>query len=349
MTVPKAALTFADTDKMVLGPVRAAWPVAAVNVGAAGATSNWLFGRGTPLGVCGGTHMWTDNGPQSKFIRCYGRIDDNHPALGFGIVLATDARLRLLTVTITLPDASTVVAYVNEIPTLYEYAIEIGIDLTSSPDIQLEWDGDYCGLVVHNVYVYECPIIRLQSETGTVGIVPRQQIFDGYDGDHLSIAGLARAVEQHRADYFRRGALYNWNSPSGEPLVIVGLTEETAYAYQALHPNGILPAVQTRLMYAGETTRTCKWNVHATITGNGGSVRITMANGDVSTFVLTGDTSGWQDVPLDIEVSTDDPDRWSIDGGLRGGVRDTVTLEAKREDVGGTIAISAITIYDPAG
>lgn len=340
MTVPKAALTYAVTDKMVLGVVRAAWPVAAINVGAASATNNWIFGRGTPIAVDGG-YRWIDSGAQTKFLRYYGRSDDNHGVWALALVLQTTETNKLLTVTVTLPDATIATVFANDVPTLFHFAWEntagnadVGHTLT------IEWDGNYCGLSVLNAYLYECPTLRLPSDTGTVGIVARQQIFDGYDAPHLSMGGLARAVEQQRADYFRRGALYNWSS--GEPLVI------SATTYTALHPHGAVPAIQTRLMYSGETVRTCQCNVYAAAVSSPGSVRITMANGDVATFTIAASTVGWQSSSLDIDVTTDDPARWSVDGGIRGGTRDTVTIESKR-GLGGTLSLYGVSIWDPNG
>lgn len=91
------------------------------------------------------------------------------------------------------------------------------------------------------------------------------------------------------------------------------------------------PALLARTRYAGETVRA----VDLAVYGNGPSgstARITMTSGDTFTIALVDGVPGWHTTQVDIE--TEDPSRWGIDGGIRGGTRDRIKLEGRR--VGGS-------------
>lgn len=324
----------AVTGAMTLGQIRAAWPVAAQPLKATASTVNWLLGRGVPLVVDGG-HGWPELGAQTRSLNYMYRVDSIHDTLGLLISMSCSVSGGVIPI-----DIGGVVELVGSTPTfVYRAYANFGGDVESSLGLTFAWDGDVGGVTVHNVSLYECPVIFIE-ESGVENIEPNDLIYDGYD-DRKSIAGLERAAEDLRTTYYRRGTLYNW--ANGYNTAVSNAT--TTYA--ALHPDGVWPAIQTRLMYNGETTRTVKCNVFARVTGGTGNVRITMTSGDVVTFNVTNTSNAWQ-TTADIDVETDDPSRWDTDGGIRGGTRDEVTIEY-RASSGQTIYLLGVSIWDAPG
>lgn len=322
-------------NEMQLGVIRAAWPTAAWQIKATALTTNWIFARGTPLVVDGG-HAWPESGAQTRRLRYRYQVDDVHANLAAAITCSM-AYGSGETMPITLGGYRLVVGRVPKV--IQIPFVNLGGNVEATWDLDIEWDGDIATLMIHQLILYECPAVTV-ANTGVEVIERGDMIWDGYD-DRQSIAGLERAVNDLRDLYYRRGALFNW--ATGYEAGV--LTSSDVFA--SLHPDGIKPAIQTRLMYIGETVRTVGLAVFA---AGFGEVRVTMSNGDSHTFTID---SGYAEDPgawfvSSIDVETDDPDRWSIDGGIRGGTRDEITIEY-RADTGESLSLYAVSIWDPPG
>jgi hypothetical protein len=323
-------------NEMQLGVIRAAWPTAAWQNKATALTANWMFARGTPLVVDGG-HAWVEAGAQTRELNYRCQVDDVHSNLAFAITCSTIPQEGAS----FLP--AEIAGYALAISTEPKVIQIPFLNLTGNGEISLQptfvWDGDQGALLIHQLIVYECPAVSI-ANTGVEVIERGDMIWDGYD-DRQSIAGLERAVNDLRDNYFRKGALLNWTTGYS------GGVTTTETSYQDLHPNGIRPAIQTRMMYEGETLRDVSCNVYAVVSGGTGNVRLTMTNGDVRTFAITNTSPDWQTTES-LQVETEDPSYWGINGGVRGGSRDEITIEY-RAGAGESISLYGVSIWDPPG
>lgn len=337
MTI-KGSNFYAPVGTMGLGQIRAAWPVAAQPVKSAAYAANWLLGRGASLIVDGG-HIWIpgSDGTQTRILRYKYHVDAVHTAIGIFIVASNSNTFVPVTINGTIYTVGTQA-------TVIHYAIpNLSGDADLETNLTFEWPaGDVSDrnvLQIHNVQFYESPMIILPT-SGAGPVEPGTLVYDGYD-DRESISGLERAAEDLRATYFRRGALFNWAS---------GYTDgfnTASTSYESIFIDSTNPAMQTRLMYEGETVRTVKCAIWVIGFGN---VRLTMSNGDSVTFTVSepyGEGAGvWMTDELDVE--TDDPSRFETDGGIRGGTRDALEVEYKA-DSGEQIFLFAVSIWDAPG
>lgn len=326
-----------NVGQMALTAVRAAWPVAAEPVKAACQTVNWLLSRGTALTVDGGHTWYASGGTQTRTLNYYFRVDNVHHSLGVTLTISTQNQC-----VITIFGQQWVV---SNRPSFIHFPFpnvagnsELGVGFT------IQWEPEATIWVqVHSVAYYECPQVLIE-ESGAVTVQPRTQVYDGYD-ERKSIAGLARATEELRATYFRRGTLFTWTkgTPDG---VNTGLFAD----YVSLFPTGFGPALQTRLMYQGETTRACRCSVYARVSPGGhGQVKLRMTNGSEVIFDITNSTNAWQTSQA-LSVETDDPSTWEVSGGIRGGSRDVLSVGFKSNDGdSGTLYLLGIAIWDPPG
>jgi len=319
---------------MALGTVRAGWPVAAQTLRAAGQTANWLLARGTPLVVDGG-HYWgaSGGGSTTRTLNYRCEVDSVHPGLALCLVVSATFQFP-----VTILGTEYIV---GERPNALHIPV---LNLTGDGEISLAftfaWDAPYY-LAVHSLHMYECPNAYLPSH-GVDEIVPHTVVYDGYD-DRVSIAGLARAVEEART-YFRRGTVFNWATGLADGFN----TDETSFQD---YYGSVAPAIQNRLMYAFESTRNCKVNVFARVdSGSTGEVKIAITNGVATfdvTFTITSTTNTWHTTQT-IAVATDQPDRWDTDGGLRDGRAD-LQISARVTGASQRVYVLAVSIWDPPG
>lgn len=337
MTI-KGSNFYAPVGTMGLGQIRAAWPVAAQPIKSAAFAANWLLGRGVPLAVDGG-HTWIpgSDGTATRVLRYKFHLDAVHTTYGVFIVALCSADFVPVTINGTIYT-------VNSSATVIHYGLpNLGGDADVEYTLTIEWPaGDVSArnrLDIHNIEIYESPA-RILATSGAGSVEPGTLIYDGYD-DRESIGGLEHAVEDLRALYFRRGTLFSWASGYSDGF------NTASTSYQQLFGDGANPAIQTRLMYTGETVRTVKCAVWVIGFGN---VRVVMTNGDSVTFTVAepyGEDAGvWMTSGFDVE--TDDPSRYETDGGIRGGTRDEITVEYKA-DSGEQIFLYAVSIWDPPG
>ncbi len=166
-------------------------------------------------------------------------------------------------------------------------------------------------------------------------------IFRGSGGDRKSAHGMgaiARALTAGTGliGEGRRATLFNWSSPvavatSSGVLVDLGLFSTS------------LPSIVPRHMYSGVNTTTVRVAVFALVEGgtNDGEVVITAASGDILTIPITSGTPAWYFG--DLEVKTEELDRNALDGGLRGGTRETFTVQGLVVD-GDALGVFAVHI-----
>lgn len=329
-----------SVDGMTKGSIRAAWPVAADVLTATGQTVNWLLGRNIPLVIDGG-HVWNSSGMSTNTRTLHYRYyaDDLHPIIAVSMALTSAS-----TAFVTINGIEYLVG--NSIPAFIHQAI---VNVAGAGEVAyaptFSWEpAQTSSIQVHSLNVYQAPCYKLGADFGADIIKPRSQVYDGYDA-RTSIAGLARAVEELRATYFRRGTLFNWSSSETN-----GRSATFADVYDTVFSlGGTQPALQTRLMYNNETTRNVKCNVYAKASSGGsGNVQLTMTNGAVATFSVSSSTFTWH-TSQNLAVETDDPTRWETDGGIRGGTRDALQVGLKVTTFGQTIYLRGVSVWDAGG
>jgi len=339
MSVSRTVGLHPDVEGMTKGSIRAAWPVAADVITATSKTVNWLLGRAIPLVIDGG-HMWGGgpSGPVSKTLHYRYEVDDAHPMVGRTFVISSER-----TAGVTIDGETYQVG--NSLPTVIHTAVrndDGNAEVAYSPTFS--WFAEQTDWVqLHQLNVYHCPMAQLTADVGVDPIKARSQVFDGHDA-RQSIAGLARAVDDLRSTYFRRGTVFNW-AHGGD-----GFTTVLHFVYQLLFQNyPINPAIQNRLMYNGETTRDVKVNVYAKVSsGATGTILMTMTNGATCTFTVTSTSATWHTTQT-LTVEVDDPTRWETDGGIRGGTRDELKVEVKVASGGQTLYLLGISMWDSGG
>lgn len=326
---------FAVLGSLAPGTIRAGWPVAAQTLKAAAWTANWLLSRGVPLVIDGG-HEWPGTGSLVTRVLNYRyQVDDIHHTFGATIVFTAES---LIPITING------VSYLaSELPsTVYFPLPNLSGNAELTTAFTFTWTADV-KLRIHSLNLYECPALQIE-ESGTTPIEPRSTVYDGWD-ERESIAGLARAVEDLRATYFRRGTLFNF---------AIGLPDGVntdATSFEAFY-DALQPAIQNRLMYNFDATKDVKVNVFARVdSGSTGEVKVEMSDGTTvrdATFTVTSTSNTWHTTQL-IAVNADQPTRWDSDGGIRGAHRDNIQIYARVTGSSQRVYVLAVAIWDPPG
>lgn len=349
MTAGQLANIHANTAQMKLGDIRAGWPVQAAPLKAASRTANWLLAHGKPL-VCDGAKVLRVTSSESYTFRYRIAPSAEHSSLTILISLSAP----LTSAVSTLGD--------YEFMQLDGYRVRARVELdnvprsVSSPTMIIQpvynlGAGDFeftldvshnfvneLKLMIYSIHVFENPMFLLPN-TGVQGIEPKEQVYDGY-ADRESFAGIYRGYEELVSTYFKRGALFSWCDPTS--------VTRAETIYQSFFP--VAPAMQMRLMYSGETTRAVECWVYAKATGGIGDVRFTMTNGSTATVGINSSTGAWFTTSGSLSVEVDDVSRWDVDGGIRGGTRDALTVDYRAPSGGsGTITIYSICVFDGGG
>lgn len=324
---------------MYKGSIRAAWPVAAATLDAAVSSANWLLGRGVPLVIDGGHSFTGFTTTQTRVFHYRYQADDLHPMLGATFVLSASSSIF-----VTINSVEYLVG--NSIPVVVHQAVPNSsgnAEATWTVTVQWEPTADAVGFFIHQLSLYECPAVALTGG-GVEPIRQHLQVYDGYDARE-SISGLARAAGDLQSTYFRRGTVFNFARGDTD-----GRKSQQTGIYDTIFSNsGILPAVQNRLMYNGETTRNVNCNVYARVSsGATGSVQVSMTNGATATFAVTSTSNVWHTTQT-LAVETDDPTRWESDGGIRGGSRDFIQVGLRVASGGQTVYLLGVSVWDAPG
>lgn len=361
MPIERYANFLPSTGRHGLNGVRASHPVGGSALKAGAETANWLLSRGRPLIVDGpkilpawvlyGFHYWIQ--PDSAHENMVFQISISARTLRGD---ARSVRGTLLvqhfsgTKTINFTTGASPIVIRDAIQNL-EGSAARSFTFVLYADVPLP-SGDPpepnpIYLWVHGTSMYEAPLVRLDNVGAAASTCePLHPIYDGYSLSE-SIAGVERATVELRDLYYRRGALFTASQSLVQPGTVGGgLFSTTSTTYQNVFP--VTCAIQNRLMHQGETTRVARVNVHARVSGGTGNVLVQMGNGSSATFNFsgTGQPGVWG-TEQSINVRTDDPARWSTDGAIRGGVRDTLTVQA-RAGAGQSIDVDSVCIYDPS-
>lgn len=342
--MPTKTVPFAPPiDQMQLGTIRAAWPVEAAPIKAAGSVANWLIGKGHSLVVDGGRAV----GVTRYEARYWCEPSSVHGSLCWILTLSARDTLgqdRTFPVLIDLTLAGlTRAVSLGSTPTTYYFPIanagpgEYGISL----DPYLNGEADL--LCIHALQLVEVPRTTLDaSGPGCKLVQPRSQIYDGYGG-YDSISGVMHAHEVLKTSRHHRGALFSWSSNHQ-----LQTANTATYAAMFL---GLRPELQTRYMFgppgATTVTRAMKVSVRAhQVGGTTGNVRLSMTNGGSAVLTFAASASPtW--VHGTLPVRTDNYVTWATDGGRRGDA-DLMLIEA-RVNGGGELHPYSICVSDVPG
>lgn len=349
-------------SRISTGAVRAALPVAASPLQAAAWGVNWVLGKGRALAIDGPRTLFAGGEGVGSNIYSYW-CNPNQFCADYQVAITMQGQ--------TFDGGQTAIYGSIDIPasggTNYTFAVdnaisvfylkvprtfgassveeEFSFKINTTLDPYVSPDNAGQALIVHSVHVYESPQVRLTGNGGTDSYTMEagDPIYHG--APFASISGLAQQIESASTAYHRRGALFTYTSPVNDALP--PNTYPTSFTNMFATP----PALQSFLTNNGQTLRTCKVNIRGRVTNAGGlasgsgDVRFTMTNGSTTTFTLSSNTAAWQ-TPRTISVEVDDPSRWAVDGGIRGGTRDFCTVQIKANVVGHRVHVSGISIYD---
>jgi hypothetical protein len=214
---------------------------------------------------------------------------------------------------------------------------------TSSPsEITINVTNDSTSdtsILVTGICGYELP--RYELNTFTASSMPDEQScyakapIYAENADEKSVNGVAVSAF-NALDEARRSVLFSWAHPFG---VVV-----TAAAFPGTSNVFLLdPSIVARHLYNGTNTASVAVAVFAKMVGStpAGDVKITAQSGGTVTLHFTSTSATW--VTGTLTVETEDLTRLATDGGLRGGSRETLKIEA-RKTAGTNITIYGICI-----
>lgn len=357
-----------------LDGIRGTKPVIGQPHKAAAVSLNWLLGSG---------HMLVNDGPKwlnwpldpgggdfptYSLFKYWIKPDLIHPTLILHLTLRSimsDGSYVTLLGSVTTPASFGTPVYFSagQHPT----TVQVRYDITASNTPQeftfhiesigvIATEGPRPLLMIDSIQVFEAPQQIINGTgTDTFSFDTRDPIYDGAVNDS-SVATLATQAELCKSTYYRRGALYQ---NSWFALAIARTT-----SYVAAFPQPV--PIQVPKLKTGSTVGTVLANVHGWI-GNGatqGNCRLTMTNGSTATFTITAPNAyagpgAWPGITgygglwagaQAMAVSVDNPARWTIDGGILGGVRDLCNVEVRALGAaGGTFVLNGISIFDLPG
>ena len=135
----------------------------------------------------------------------------------------------------------------------------------------------------------------------------------------------------------RRNMLFSWSNPQAAAVTSSSYSGSSPWFTDS-------PSVVARHSYLGTNTATVRVAVYAGSVGapNTGDIRITPASGGAAlTLSITAGAFAWYTGNLTVE--TEDLSRNATDGGLRGGTRETLLVEART--TGGTTSIQMTSMF----
>ena len=139
----------------------------------------------------------------------------------------------------------------------------------------------------------------------------------------------------------RRACMFSWCNPGG-----LG-TSSTSFA--SLGSWEAPPSIVARKLYANSTTKTVCVHIHAAVVGapNTGEVRVQALSGASVTIPITSGSLAWYEDYLVVE--NEDLGRNAIDGGLRGGTREDLALDARVTGGSTTVVVVSMFVCEEEG
>lgn len=337
--------------------VRTALPVIGRPHAATASAINWLMGRGHQLAVCGpmlidataaatfSFWVWPDDIHRDYiwWIGLSGRDGLYRPRVYNGTVTLANIGSGTQTAAFTTPgDGSVYMLQMQQVaPAASNTPLELQCTIDAAvPSAPVDTE-DIPYLLIHGIHIQEASQVFLDGAgVATSTLEARQPIYwDFGSPPATSITTLVESARYAHENYARRGEIFSWFDP-------FATWSTTSTTYVEVFP--VKPAVQVRLIDQGQTRGNAKVRVCARVTGGTGTVRLTMTSGDVVSWAVTNTVATWL-AERTILVNTDDPSRWPTDGGIRGGVRDEITLEAVASS-GETIHVSGLSMCEtPTG
>lgn len=347
--------------------VRATRPVLASSLRAGAEAANWVVGKGRAVAVDGPRIVANSEAGISKKFRYW--VHGNE--------YATDYQLQITMSGQSVATGGPTPIYGNLVlpigGTSYPFAVD-GTPSTfvlriprsyppsaASEEVSFELDVDLASvggstgqfLFVHHVHIFESYQIRVGAPGGSYAGVdyfsldPKSPIYDG--APDTSIAGLSGNIDSAQQFFHRRGSLFTWTSYFTDQALADPTTTSTSY----VDLFALNPALQSFLTSSGQTFRDALVNIYARVdNGSGGTgvanVRFTMTNGSSTVFTVSSLTSIWHTERV-LAVEVDDPSRWVVDGGIRGGTRDLMRCEIKVNAGGYRLWIAGISVHDVPG
>src|SRR3990172_4734313 len=190
----------------------------------------------------------------------------------------------------------------------------------------------------HHISLFDVP---LQDLTATNGVIDSScqsgnPIYDGSAANE-ALAGVHDIAELARSTYLRRGCLFSW--ATGSPVFTLLTTFQNIFQRA--------PVMQARCMnQVSNATRIVRFAAYAQTSAGTGEVRAVMSSGGTATLTITT-TAQW--VTGNLTITTDDPNAWDSNRGIRGG-RDTCTFSYRHTTGGGAlINLYRICVFELPG
>lgn len=208
----------------------------------------------------------------------------------------------------------------------------LGVDRPAGGDNPTFIQNMYDWMVANNI-AWECYFDLTDNAYGA-----RHRLWPGIDGTYVSAYPNAKAKY---LELFGGGAL-----PGGttSPTVLTDGYFTNSSSYVPIF--AVNPALQARLMDAGQTTGLVSGNVWGKVSGGTGNVQVRMTTGAIITWNITSPTGAWSGVQTWL-IECDDPVNWPT-GGIRGGTRDDAQWFFKAA-AGQSLWIHSIDVNDFPG
>jgi hypothetical protein len=229
--------------------------------------------------------------------------------------------------------------------TFTEVFASVSEDFEFIPEVNVDSTSHACDLI--GLHGYELPAhdVTVFGSADTPIVEPKTctthaPIYEAAGSAHESVAGLAEVLYALSSGAgligeARRVTLYSWASPVGVSTTSGSLVAAPIYESA--------PSIVARHMYNGVNTSTVRVRVYALVEGapNTGEIVITAATGGTVTLTITSASLDWYGGNLTVE--TEDLARNDDDGGLRGGTRETFTVQYRT--TGGSTAIGLFALF----
>lgn len=207
-------------------------------------------------------------------------------------------------------------------------ALSISVDSASATNVS-----------ILSVTESELPRVTVGATEGPNGSTLRKP-HPIYEVPNKSVSAVAEHANTLR-NRARRNYLFGWADSVG-----TGVTITSGPGYTPIFPAGILPPVLARKVRNADDVLECAWAVYASVDAGEAEVRVTAASGDTDTVMVTTVSANW--FPGAFDADSEEMARLTIDGGIRGGVRDALTFDA-RVTTATTLKVYAISVGEGPG
>lgn len=298
-----------------------------------GAFANWLIGRGSPLVIAGPSELISNNSSDTHRFYLWPHIQ-NFARIWMVTLAKTSG--QYMSGTITLPDSSSRTWVIPEGTPPMQGILFPALELVDPPSgtaggvevtIAVDAAPDEPGIFPYAISCYEVPRATL-ADFGSVVVPDLDTLASGqliYDpADDGSVPAVMRASVDALSEA-RRACLFSAYFPAGVTITDTAF-DGTTNIFTTSGAND--PPVVARHRHNAVTSHTIAWAAYVESTGTtpGGDLRVTSTSpsGSDTQSIPTG--PAW--ITGTIAVETED---LSQAGGLRGGTRNPIIVEATRD------------------